>query len=309
MLLATAPTFSRVRITGLGSIDQLVRNAPVEVGEHVIPWTRRENVSGNPFATVQARGVLDGYRGLIRLPEDATVGIVDAPRYAGHPDDLIQQATAVSAPVGSDGAVATNEGWPELIWASDILFSPVQGWDDAGLSSVLCALTVAPDDDHTLSRCCWQGPLPCCDSRPRHLPAGPLSMECRDNRAAATARLPRRLTAGSTGRGFSRLPRQHYRLGHDPLRLHRRVFDQFLTEVAGPVRGVHPTAAHREGSRAKPGGPDAADAGTAAPIRPSSHHSTSTSTRLGSAASPCRSHSSTRPGTKYDRPTRPLLGR
>ncbi len=48
--------------------------------------------------------------------------------------------------------MVTPDGWPDLIWRSDIVFSTVQGWDDPELSVevLLCALAVAPDEDPLL---------------------------------------------------------------------------------------------------------------------------------------------------------------
>ncbi|MEE6263502.1 hypothetical protein [Plantactinospora sonchi] len=150
MLLATVPTFSRVRITGPGPTGRSDDGSPA-IGDVVTVWTRRVS-DENPFALVELRGVVHGRRGLVWLPEDAEVEVVEPPRYAGRPEDLVTQARPVKAPEGSKGVMKTAEGWPELIWQSDIVFSPVQGWDDPEIAVevLLCALAVAPDDDPQL---------------------------------------------------------------------------------------------------------------------------------------------------------------
>ncbi|MBB6037758.1 hypothetical protein [Phytomonospora endophytica] len=139
-----------MRVASNGSIDQ-IDDEPLVAGDVVTVWTRCEE-DENPFALVQIRGLLHGHRGLVWLPEDAEVEIVDLPRYAGRPEDLVKQAKPVRAPAGSKGVLKTAEGWPELIWRSDIVYSPVQGWDDAEIAVevLLCALAVAPDDDPSL---------------------------------------------------------------------------------------------------------------------------------------------------------------
>ncbi|MEU8257039.1 hypothetical protein AB0C06_22555 [Micromonospora inaquosa] len=150
MLLATIPTFSRVRVTGLGSTDQIA-DQPPSIGDVVTIWTWRES-DQNPFALVRIRGVVHTERGFIWLPEDTEIEVVEPPRYAGRIEDLLKQAKPVKAPAGSLGVMKTADGWPELIWRSDIVFSPVQGWTDAEIAVevLMCALAVAPDDDPQL---------------------------------------------------------------------------------------------------------------------------------------------------------------
>lgn len=106
----------------------------------------------NPFALVQLRGVIHREFGLSWLPEDTEIEIVDMPRYAGQPEDLVRRAQPVAAPAGSKGVVKTADGWPDLIWRSDMVFSPVQGWSvpEIAVEVLLCALAVAPDEDPAL---------------------------------------------------------------------------------------------------------------------------------------------------------------
>lgn len=151
MLLADAPAFSRVMITALGSIQEIDTDPPA-IGDKVILWSHCETNSDNPFAVNRIRGIIHSNRGLIWIPENAEVKVVRPPRYAGKPEDLIRQARPVKAPAGSKGVVKTADGWPPLIWQSDLVFSPVQGWDDAetAVEVLMCALAVAPNDDPDL---------------------------------------------------------------------------------------------------------------------------------------------------------------
>ena len=89
---------------------------------------------------------MDHHLGLVWLPDDALAEIVEGPRCAGQPETLAAAAMPVEPPEGSKGTLTTSEGWPRLMWQSDLAFSPVQGWDDAELAveTLLCALSVAP---------------------------------------------------------------------------------------------------------------------------------------------------------------------
>jgi hypothetical protein len=148
--LAKVPTFSRIRVRDIGSVGQ-IEGVPDTIDDVLPVWTKCTR-DENPFATVEIRGVIDSAAGLVWLPDDAEVDIVEGPKYAGQPEELIKQVTPVKAPAGSQGAVASPEGWPQLIWESDIVHSPVQGWTDAEISVevLMCALTVAPNDDPLL---------------------------------------------------------------------------------------------------------------------------------------------------------------
>jgi hypothetical protein len=146
MRLSKVPTFSRVRVLDLGSVDQ-IDGVPDTIDDVVPVWTRCER-DEDPFATFEVRGVIDRGEGLVWLPDDAKVEVVERLRFAGMPEDLIKLAKPIAAPEGSKGVVKSAEGWPDLIWKSDIIYSPVQGWDDpqTSVEVILCALNVAPDD-------------------------------------------------------------------------------------------------------------------------------------------------------------------
>ena len=150
MQLAQAATFSQVRITDPGSIGDIGGELSA-VDVEVAIWTRCARPV-NPFATVDIRGVADSAGGLIWLPGDAEVQVARGPRYAGPPEDLAKLATRVEAPEGSKGALKTADGWPPLIWGSDIVLSAVQGWNDPELAveTLMCAIAVAPDRDPLL---------------------------------------------------------------------------------------------------------------------------------------------------------------
>ena len=150
MQLSKVPTFARIRVLDFGSVDQ-IEGVPDTIDDVLPVWTQCVR-DENPFATVEIRGVIDSAAGLVWLPDDAEVEIVDGPKYAGQPVELIKQATPVKAPAGSKGVVVTAEGWPQLIWESDIVHSPVQGWTDPEIAVevLMCALSVAPTDDPQL---------------------------------------------------------------------------------------------------------------------------------------------------------------
>jgi hypothetical protein len=65
---------------------------------------------------------------------------------------MVKLAKPIKAPEGRKGAMKTAEGFPDLIWRSDIVFSPVQGWHDpeTSVEVLLCARAVAPHDDPEL---------------------------------------------------------------------------------------------------------------------------------------------------------------
>lgn len=146
MKLQGVPTFSRIRVTDWGSVHW-IDDFPGAIDDVVTVWTQCQSVD-NPFATVEVRGVLDRHAGLVWLPDDAEAEIVEQVRYAGMPEDLVLLATPIEAPAGSKGTVKSADGWPELNWTSNTLYSPVQGFSDPELSvqTILCALNVAPDE-------------------------------------------------------------------------------------------------------------------------------------------------------------------
>lgn len=146
MRVSEAATFAQVRVRDFGSVEWLDR-PPSTVDDVVAVWTRCQGAD-DPFATVEVRGVVGADGRLIWLPDDAVVEMVAPPRYADDPARLLAApAVKVSAPAGSRGVMKTSEGWPPLIWESDMLHSAVQGWTDAeiAVSVLLCALHVAPE--------------------------------------------------------------------------------------------------------------------------------------------------------------------
>lgn len=147
MLLTKVPTFSRVRVTDWGSIDG-IEGIPHTIDDVMTVWTRCHR-DENPFVTVEIRGLLGPDEELVWLPEDAQVEVVEPVRYAGMPEDLIKEAKPVKPPKGSLGTFKTPEGWPELIWDSDIVCHAVQGMTDPQIEveTLMCGLAVAPTRD------------------------------------------------------------------------------------------------------------------------------------------------------------------
>jgi hypothetical protein len=142
-----APIFARVRVVKLGSMDTTDADLKL-LGATVITWTNMEK-SDDIFAEVEVRGVLTPddevawtIGELAWLSGDAEVEILDPPRYAGQPEDLIPLAQPIQSPpdVGSPG------GWPPLIWKSMPLYRALVPLDDAlgCVETLLCALSVAP---------------------------------------------------------------------------------------------------------------------------------------------------------------------
>jgi hypothetical protein len=121
------------------------------LGATVIPWTHLRE-SSDIFAEVDVRGVLVSTAELHWLSGDAEVEIIERPRYADLPENLVPQARPMPTPSGTKG------GWPPLIWGSLPLFKEVRGWTDPQISVeiILCALAVAPDDGDLRPMCSWQ---------------------------------------------------------------------------------------------------------------------------------------------------------
>lgn len=147
--LADVSTFARVSVRDFGTIDG-IEGIPHTIDDVVTVWTQCTN-DENPFVTVQIRGVISNGE-LEWLPEDAEVDVVEGPRFAGQPEELVREARPIAAPEGSKGLMKTPDGWPDLIWNSDIVYSPVQGWEDPELAVevLMCALAVAPEQDPDL---------------------------------------------------------------------------------------------------------------------------------------------------------------
>jgi hypothetical protein len=147
--LADVSTFARVRVRDFGTVDG-IEGIPHTIDDVMTVWTQCTS-DENPFVTVRIRGVINNGE-LAWLPEDAEVEVVEGPRFAGQPEDLITQARPIAAPEGSKGVMKTADGWPDLIWNSDIVHSPVQGWTDPEIAVevLMCALAVAPEHDPDL---------------------------------------------------------------------------------------------------------------------------------------------------------------
>lgn len=144
MKLSEVPAFSQVRVLDFGSINE-VYQFPHTIDEIVTVWTKCES-DDNPFSTVRTRGLVDQYDAVVWFAADAQVEVVEPPRFAGPIEDLLAEARPMKTPAGSNSPVFSPEGWPPLIWASDLIFSPVAGLTDPELAVeiLLCAIAVAP---------------------------------------------------------------------------------------------------------------------------------------------------------------------
>jgi hypothetical protein len=152
--LDKTPVFSVARVTDLGSLDTGAKDADL-LGATIVPWTDLRQ-SNDVFAEVNIRGVLTSPTTELRwLSGDAEVEIVQRPRYAGLPEDLLAEARPMQSPTGVNGGAMpgltfdTAQGWHPLIWDSNTLYSAIRGWSDPEISVqiILCALAVAPDED------------------------------------------------------------------------------------------------------------------------------------------------------------------
>ncbi len=153
MKLRKVPTFSRVRVIGWGSVEEVDEDITFAVDDVVTVWTKCAS-SSNSFSATDVRGVFGTDHELQWLPDDAKVEIVDLPRFAGDPKVLTRDLKPVPAPAGSRGTqmpgvgtLVTRDGFHPWIWENELVFSPVQGWDDpeTSVEVLLCALNVAPD--------------------------------------------------------------------------------------------------------------------------------------------------------------------
>lgn len=150
--LDETPAFCRARVTALGSLDTTAVDEAL-LGAVITPWTDLRQ-SSDIFAEVYVRGVLIADSQIHWLSGDARVQIIEPPRYADLPEDLISKAPPMKTPSGVSGGTMpglsfdTPEGWPPLIWDSNTLFSAVRGWSDPqnSVEIILCALAVAPHD-------------------------------------------------------------------------------------------------------------------------------------------------------------------
>lgn len=148
MRMDEAPVFARVRVIKLGILDTSEDDLRL-LGSTVITWTDMEK-SDDMFAEVEVRGVLtpeletEWIVGEISwLGGDCVVEIVDPPRYAGQPEDLIPLAEPISGPANT----GSPDGWPPLLWKSMPLYQALVPLQDSiqCVRTILCALTVAPD--------------------------------------------------------------------------------------------------------------------------------------------------------------------
>jgi hypothetical protein len=145
--LDEAPIFARVRVVRLGLLDTEPENEEL-LGATVITWTNLET-SDNVFSEVEVRGLLTPENEvawtvgeLSWLSGDAEVEIIDPPRYAGQPEELIPLAQPVKPPAN----VGSRDSWPPLIWRSMPLYRALVPLDDAldCVQTLLCALSVSP---------------------------------------------------------------------------------------------------------------------------------------------------------------------
>jgi hypothetical protein len=152
--LDKTPVFCVARVRDLGSVDTGAKDAEL-LSATIVPWTDLRQ-GNDVFAEVTIRGVLTSPTTELRwLSGDAEVEIVQRPRYAGRPEDLVAEATPLQSPTGVNGGAMpglrfdTAEGWHPLIWESNTLYSAIRGWSDPEISVqiILCALAVAPDED------------------------------------------------------------------------------------------------------------------------------------------------------------------
>ena len=159
MLLREVPSYSQVAVLDFGTVSEL-DEFPTALDDVVTVWTKPERAD-DPMALIDVRGVLDSEHGLVFIPTDAQVRIVEMPRFAGDPAELAERAERFHLPGGSRGAVATSDGWPELVWRSDDLTSVCMGWSDPELSVevLLCALAVDTDRWDPLVRPMLSGAL------------------------------------------------------------------------------------------------------------------------------------------------------
>ncbi len=141
------PLFARVRLTKLGSLDTDSRDHDL-LGQTVITWTDMER-SKDIFAEVEVRGILQPENEvawqigeLWWLSGDAEVEIIDPPRYAGRPEELIRHAQPVQGPSNP----GRRDDWPPLIWRCESLLRALEPLDDnlSCVNTILCALSVAP---------------------------------------------------------------------------------------------------------------------------------------------------------------------
>jgi hypothetical protein len=153
MRVDETPVFSVARVTALGSLDTGARDAEL-LGATVVPWTDLRE-GDNPFAEVDIRGVLVPPTTELRwLSGDAEVEIIQRPCFADLPESLVSQARPMRSPKDDPNEDDGEQGWPPLIVDSNTLFSAIMGWKDPQISVeiILCALSVAPDDDDGVLR-------------------------------------------------------------------------------------------------------------------------------------------------------------
>jgi hypothetical protein len=136
-------------VTTLGSLDTSEEDQEL-LGAMIIPWTQMED-SDDIFAEAEIRGVVTPSNELWWLSGDAKVEIIEPPRYAGDPEDLIPLAQPMPSPRGVklQGGVHMEipDDWHPLIWQCVELHSSICGWSDIenAVEFILVALAVAPD--------------------------------------------------------------------------------------------------------------------------------------------------------------------
>ncbi|MDA0253182.1 MAG: hypothetical protein O3A42_19950 [Actinobacteria bacterium] len=135
--------FCRAKVTALGSLDTGEEDQQF-LGAIIIPWTDAV-ISDDVFAEEEVRGVLTSEGELLWLWGDSEVEVIEPPRCAGDPDELI----GLAQPIGGGLRADSPDGWHPFIWRSPRLFNCVVGLTDADTSVefILAALTFAPDVD------------------------------------------------------------------------------------------------------------------------------------------------------------------
>ncbi|MEB3023565.1 hypothetical protein [[Mycobacterium] crassicus] len=150
MRLDRTPAFSRVKLLHVKLLPTSENSADIKeselLGTTVTTWTGLEP-SDDVFAECDMRGVLTSGSELCWIAGDSEVEMMQPPRYAGLPEELVAEAKPIASPAGSKAYSGTAEGWPPLIWKSRTVYSAIKYDDyDTAVEVLLCALSVAPDD-------------------------------------------------------------------------------------------------------------------------------------------------------------------
>jgi len=152
--LGEAPFFCKAKLTALGSLDTPKSDSAL-LGQTVVPWTRLSE-TGDVFAVAQIRGVVTPSGELQWMSDDAELEILDPPRYAGQPEDLIPQADASPHP---GGGTEKKPGSGLRLLPYDLKRHPLfenqfnlvqavegRGKLDQNVEYILAALAVSPEE-------------------------------------------------------------------------------------------------------------------------------------------------------------------